>query len=168
MKSYRWVSKMLVGLSARDFGWGMSDFIVQFSDAEDLLDEESFVSEYGPKGTNVQFRCALQGTVCIMGRHEDHVDKASQSLGIGQVILGEQAGKVDCTIGGPEGCCSPFAARIDYCPIMDADYHFAACNDDDVVTLNGVQIKASMGSFPLRHEDICSVGVRVFMFCLPK
>lgn len=159
---------MLIGLSAADFNWGLTDFVSQFPDAEDLLDETSFDKEYGLSGTNFNFRCSLQGSVCTIGRHSTHIDEAAQSLGLGQVLLGGPAGTVDCSVGGPDGSCSTFAARIDYCPTIDADYHFAACNDDDVVTLNGVQIKASMGSFPVRDEDILSVGARVFMFILPK
>ena len=82
-------------------------------------------------------------------------------------MLGGPVGKIDCTVGGPDGNCSPTAARIDYCPTSEVDHHFTVCNDDDIVTLNGLQIKASMGSFPLHNEDICSVGSRVFMFVHP-
>jgi len=51
---------------------------------------------------------------------------------------------------------------------VTCSFEFAACNDDDIVTLNGEQVKFSMGSFPLESESICGVGSRVFMFILPQ
>ena len=51
-----------------------------------------------------------------------------------------------------------------YIPSSESKFRLSACNDDDVVTINGKRIIARMGHFPLKNRDVCSVGARVFVF----
>lgn len=160
---------MLVGLSSSDCDWDM-DALVQSTQL--YLEEvpESFVpalrSEYNSDGMNFRFRTVMQGTSCLIGKASKKLEQASTAFGLLGADLGGTIADIDCNIGGIDGSCSEIAACISYSS-STCSFEFAACNDDDIVTLNGEQVKFSMGSFPLETEAICGVGSRVFMFVLP-
>jgi hypothetical protein len=71
---------------------------------------------------------------------------------------------VGCDISGPDNSCSEAAARIELHPTRHSKFQLLACNDDDIVTLNGQRIQSCNGAFPLNNQDILSVGARVFVF----
>jgi len=73
-------------------------------------------------------------------------------------------GDVDCNINGPKNSCSTKAAKIIYMPSKESKFRISACNDEDIVTINGKRIVSRMGCFPLKNRDVCSVGARVFVF----
>ncbi len=67
-------------------------------------------------------------------------------------------------LGGPDYSCSEMAARIKILPNFFGKYQIVACNDDNIVSLNGQCMIASMGPFFIWNGDICSIGARVFVF----
>mmetsp|Transcript_10188 Transcript_10188/g.15603 ORF Transcript_10188/g.15603 Transcript_10188/m.15603 type:complete len:221 (+) Transcript_10188:586-1248(+) len=161
---------VLVGLSSLGFGWDVQSFLssceldqTEWEDAEPALD-----LEYKSGGFNSYFRSVMQGPRCIVGRASTLTEKASLSLGLGVVPLGGSSGLLDCNVGGTQGICSEICAMIQHVPSEISQFQFSACNDEDVVTLNGKRITLEMGPFPLLNEDVCSVGARVFVFLLPQ
>jgi len=161
---------MLVGLSSSDCGWDIGTFVRY---TQQFFDEfpDTFVpalrSEYGPDGLNFRFRTIVQGTSCFIGKAGKNLEQASTAFGLQGAELGGTIADIDCNIGGIDGSCNEIAACISYSSSISS-FQFEACNDKDIVTLNGEQIKSTMGSFPLESEAICGVGSRVFMFVLPS
>ena len=168
VSSTQFVPPMLVGLRASDVAWEIETFIETCQDASVAQDAVASYSklfnEFGASGVNHSFHTFLLLPSCTFGR----ASKGSQNKLLSSChvndMLGIPAGSVDCNIGGPEYSCSEMAAEIQFLPSKYSNFQFMACNDDDIVTLNGQQMSASMGSFPLRDMDICSVGARVFCF----
>jgi len=91
-----------------------------------------------------------------------------RALGLGSVPLGGCVGNLDCHIGGVPGSCSELAACIQYSTNDTGQFHLSCLSSRDIVTLNGQIVTPESGRLPLCHEDICSVGARVFAFVLPK
>lgn len=158
---------MLIGLQASDFGWEMKKFIDTCQDTSaqnGVALTLKLSNEFGAAGANRSFCTFLLSPSCTMGRASkgsqnkflasDHVNSA----------LGMPVGNLDCNIGGPEYSCSNMAAKIQFLPSKFGNFQFMACNDDDIITLNGKRISASMGPHPLRNGDVCSVGARVFVY----
>lgn len=160
-----------MGLPSLLFGWDVGGFLARQgfeSDHRNELVARALEKEYDSHGYNESFRTVLQGTVCVVGRASRRTERAWEGLGLGSLPLGGTVGELDCHIGGFPGTCTEAAATIAFCPSGGCEFQFCANNDYDVVTLNGQQIKSSMGSFPLFNEDICTVGSRVFVFLLPN
>jgi len=164
----QFVPPMLVGIRASDVAWEIETFIEACQDASVTQDAVASYSklfnEFGSSGVNHSFRTFLLSPSCTFGR----ASKGSQNKLLSTChingMLGIPAGNIDCNIGGPEYSCNEMAAKIQFLPTKYSDFQFMACNDDDIVTLNGQQLTASMGPFPLRDMDVCSVGARVFCF----
>jgi len=158
---------VLVGLSSEDCNWNAEDFIQSaghlLGDAKEYL-LPALNSECS---LNSRFKSLVQGAPCFIGKASMALEQASATLGFYGLELGGTIGHVDCNIGGIGGSCSEIAACISYSS-SKMSFQFTACGKDDIVTLNGVQIKSSMGSFAIESGDICSVGSRVFIFILPS
>lgn len=160
----------LFGISPLLFGWNVDAFLSDQSfESHDAMERASHAlrNEYEPGGCNETFRTVLQGTRCVLGLASKRTMRAWEALGLGPIPIGGSIGAIDCHIGGRGGSCSEAAATIAYCPSGGCEFQICATNDTDVVTLNGQQLKSSTGSFPLFHEDVCTVGARVFVFMLP-
>lgn len=162
---------MLMGLSPLLFGWKTDTFLSSQQFETTQASEQAAIAlgdEYGINQYNDSFRTIVQGTVCVLGRASERMERAwDRLMGFGPVPLGTTVGELDCNIGGLMGSCSEGAATIAFCPSGGSSFQFCANNDTDMVTLNGKRIKASTGSFPLFNEDVCTVGARVFVFLLP-
>jgi len=160
---------MLVGLSSADFSWSIDDF---FHSARHLLSKEPQAAlstlrrEFGVDGYNALFRSVIQYPPCLIGRAGAKIEKASSSIGLGNVVIGGTIGGIDCHVGGIDGSCSEIAGCISF-SLTENSFQFSSCNNDDIVTLNGKQIKSSMGTFLIQNEAVLSVGSRVFMFFVP-
>ena len=168
-------SAMLVGLDPSDFDWKVETFIDQLETDEQLLNKaiqpraiNALKSEFSVDGVNARFRTVLQAPVCNIGRVGRDLEAASERFGLGPVeLLGGSVGHIECNIGGLRKSCSQIAARVTFCPTTVSDYQIHALGDEsDVVTLNGTRINSESGPFPLKDQDVCSVGARVFMFLL--
>ena len=160
---------MLVGLSGENFGWDANYFLLSNQHTFGQPTSAFFSvlnEEYGYSGLNSSFCSVLLSSHCIIGRASIALEKASTDLGLGSCEVGSTVGDIDCNVGGVYGSCSDLAAEIAY--VDTYTFQFRACNDEDVVTLNGRRITGNMGSFPLQNADICSVGARVFIFVLPQ
>jgi hypothetical protein len=158
---------MLIGLQASDFGWEMKKFIdscnsvgVHSSSALPLI----IADQFGANGANRSFYSFVLSSSFTMGRaRKDPQNKFLPSADVNST-LGMPIGDLDCDVGGPYNSCSEMAAKIQYLPSKCGNFNFVACNDDDIVTLNGQRINTSTGPLPLRDKDVCSVGARVFVF----
>merc|ERR1712194_565886 len=168
ISSTQFVPPLLVGLRASDVAWELETFIETCQEASVARDAVASYSklfnEFGASGVNHSFRTSLLSPSCTFGR----APKGSQNKLLSSChingMLGIPAGDIDCNVGGPEYSCSETAAKIQFLPSKYSNFQFMACNDDDIVTLNGQQMTASMGPFPLRDMDVCSIGARVFCF----
>ena len=162
---------MLLGLSSTFFGWDVDVFVSTrvFDSMEQERDATSaLTAEYGEHGFNETFKSLVQGPLCVIGNASPAMRKAHKHLGLGQIPIGTSVGEIDCHIGGKMLSCSETAASIRYAPTSAGEFQFASLKDDDIVTLNGKRITPGMGSMPLFHEDVCTVGARVFVFLLPS
>jgi len=161
---------ILVGLSADDFGFDVDNF---FESARHMMPDEPLTSsnslrnEYGSDGSNIAFRSVVHGAPCFIGRAGRDIEKAVSSIGFPTIEIGGSIGDIDCNIGGINGSCNEIAACISF-SVSKESFQISACNNDDIVTLNGEQINSSMGCLPIRNEAICSVGCRVFMVVIPQ
>ncbi len=155
----------LIGLRASDFGWDVNKFMDL---CQDVSVENSILS------SKISFECGIANTSFFafvfsspfsLGRASKESNDALvlNSPQIGNT-LGMPVGNLDCNVGGLEFSCSEMAAKILCVPLKCSNFQFIACNDDDIITLNGRRLYASMGPLPLRNRDICSVGARVFIF----
>ena len=157
---------VLIGLNGQDFSWEVEKFILRCQEAGAAYastNTSKLTSEYGEGGMNESFRTIILSSSCVLGRAPKEWEAVFSSVGINNTV-GMSVGNLECNVGGPEHSCSKMAAKVEYLPTTFGKYQFMACNDDDIVTLNGRRIIASMGPFPLRNRDICSVGPRVFVF----
>lgn len=162
---------LLLGLSPSMFGFDLQDFVesCQLSSEQDvMLALQLLAVEYDDDGTNEKFRSLIQGSICTIGCASKTTQLMYHKLGLGTVPLGGYVGKLDCHIGGTPGSCSERAAVIRYIPTETSDFQFTCMSDEDIVTLNGRRLSTNIGSFPIFHGDICSVGARVFVFILPE
>lgn len=161
---------MLLGLSATLFGWNSqaclaSRYYATGSAAKKA--ESALAVQYGEGGENEEFKTLIQGTVTTIGCASDRTQRMYSSLGLGVPPVGGAIGSIDCHIGGSSKSCNELVATIRYCPTPSGGFQFSALSGDDIVTMNGQRITPEMGCFPLIHEDICTVGPRVFVFLLP-
>lgn len=156
---------LLLGLNPSSFYWNFEDLIKQ----HDSIVSSTLEKEYGPNGLNASFTSFLQGTLSVIGCANSHSRQVYSKLGLGSAdkTLGGPIGCIDCNIGGSSGSCSESAACIQYRPTVTGQFIFSALSTTDLVTLNGRRITPELGTFPLFHEDICTVGARVFVFLLP-
>jgi hypothetical protein len=168
-------SAMLVGLSALSMGWDLQSFIEETihklgSDQDIMAALQLLAVEYDEDGVNEKFQSLIQGTICFIGCASTITQEMHNSLGLGSVPLGGSVGNLDCHIGGVPGSCTEFAACIRYRPNQSktSTFQLSCLSVEDIVTLNGEIVKPEMGYIPLHHEDICSVGARVFAFNVTK
>jgi hypothetical protein len=162
---------LLLGLSPSMFEWDLKDFVESRrlkSEQEKMAALQLLAVEYDEDGVNEKFGSLMQGTTCIIGSASKETQAMYSALGLGTVPLGGTVGSVDCHIGGVPGSCSERAACIRFVPTKTSEFQFSCLSEGDIVTLNGRQIKPESGAFPLQHEDVCSVGARVFVFVLPR
>jgi len=158
---------VLIGLQASDFGWKMKKFIDACQDASAqnaVALSLKLSNEFGAVGANRSFCTFLLSPSCTMGRASNGSQNPFLSSDHVKSTLGMPVGNLECNIGGPDYSCSEMAAMIQFLPSKFGNFQFMACNDDDIITLNGQRISASMGPRPLRNKDVCSVGARVFVF----
>lgn len=142
---------MLIGINSADFNWSSDFFISMCEDSINSLTAMASIlkAQFGPEGANSSFK---------------------EIIGSMPVTLGSKGGSkergtfVDCDVRGPIRTCSPCAAKIEY---FGNAFQLRCCNEDDVVTLNAIQVTKSMGSLQIKSGDVCSVGARVFIFALP-
>lgn len=166
---------LLIGLQAKDFSWQVNDFMASCKNiavGNYVTDSSSeLYGEYGISGMNIFFRTMVLSSSCILGRASDESQEKYSSIhALNRMsantdsTMGMTVGDVDCDVNGPNRSCSAKAAEIMYMPSNESKFRLSACNDDDIVTINGQRILARMGQFPLKTRDICSVGARVFVF----
>ena len=169
---------VLIGLTASDFGWEMQKFINTCQNTLGAQNEAilrvKLTTEFGSTGVNRSFCAFVLSSSFTLGRVSKAACQnsflipprpASLATSTSTSTLGMSVGgNVDCDIGGPTHSCSELAAMIEYLPSKYGNFQFMACNDDDIVTLNGQQVTAGTGPLPLRDRDVCSVGARVFVF----
>lgn len=162
---------VLVGLSASVADWDLQQFFEEqqhsFSEQDSMAALQLLAVEYDEDGINEKFHCVIQGTLCMIGCAGKLTQEMYSALGLGSVPVGGTVGNLDCHIGGVLGSCSEEAACIQYDP-NNVHFQLSCLSADDIVTLNGQRVTPESGRVPLFHDDICSVGARVFAFLLPK
>jgi len=161
---------LLLGLPASRFQWDLQEFVESSElgpEQDSMTAMQMLAVEYDQDGVNEKFRSVVQGRVCIVGSASECTQRQYTSLGLGSIPLGGAVGSLDCHIGGIPGSCSEHSASIRYYPSEESDFQFSCGSRDDVVTLNGQRVAPEMGYLPLNHEDICTVGARIFAFLLP-
>ena len=155
----------LIGLRASDFGWDVNKFmdLCQDVSVENSILSSKISFEFGI--ANTSFFAFVFTSPFSLGRASKESNDALL-LNAPQIgnTLGMPVGNLDCDVGGLDFSCSEMAAKILCVPSKCSNFQFIACNDDDIITLNGRRMNASMGPLPLRDRDICSVGARVFLF----
>ena len=170
-------SAILVGLSASSLRWDLQSFVEE--SVNELRSEQDIMAalqllavEYDDDGVNEKFLSLIQGTICTIGCASKLTQEMYHSLGLGSVPLGGSVGTLDCHIGGVPGSCSEISACIRYDPNESKSSRFQisclGAVDIPVVSVNGKSITPEMGDVPLFHNDICSVGARVFALVEPK
>lgn len=162
--SAKFVPPLLIGLQASDVAWAVDNFFETCNaNARDAASYSLLCNEYGPTGINQSFCTFVHSQSCTIGRASKGLQNvflpSEQSIS----TLGMPVSRIDCNVGGPDYSCSEAAAKILYRPTKHSNFQFVACNDDDIVTLNGQRISAN-GPLPVRDMDVCSVGARVFVF----
>mmetsp|Transcript_7518 Transcript_7518/g.15687 ORF Transcript_7518/g.15687 Transcript_7518/m.15687 type:complete len:1420 (-) Transcript_7518:2102-6361(-) len=157
---------MLAGLP-HSLGWSLEDFVETNVEDEALAMTavQVLAAEYDDGGVNEKFRSLMQGTICVLGRATERMARQFRELAGTSIVLGCGIGELDCHVGGIPGTCSSEAACIRY---TGGEYHLCCLSDQDVVTLNGQRISTGMEWVALGHNDVCSIGPRVFVFLLPK
>ncbi|KAG7363982.1 hypothetical protein IV203_037184 [Nitzschia inconspicua] len=163
---------LLLGLNPLFFDWKYDGLIKQLLTSQDEHNTAASLlsKEYGFNGTNSRFKSFLQGTTSVIGCASSRMQQMYERLGMGSAdkTLGGPIGCIDCNIGGSVNSCSETAACIQYRPTRSGDFQLTALTSTDLVTLNGKRVTPELGSLPLFHEDICTVGARVFVFLLPS
>lgn len=154
---------LLLGIPAR-LVWSLTDFLAEREIENDVSVVQMLAVEYDDEGVNERFRSVMQGSVCIIGQASKRMLRQFQEIGGGAVGLGCGVGELDCHIGGAPGTCSPRAACVRYDGIV---FRLSCMNGRDIVTLNGEKVRSGEGVI-LFHNDIISVGPRVFAFVLPN
>jgi hypothetical protein len=157
---------MLIGLSAAKFCWNIEDFIakcLKSGTTHAIECANKLGKEFGRAGSNASFRSLVLSTPCTIGKAKEASIKSYRAVGIKNTV-GMSVGKVDCDVGGPDGSCGEAAARIELMTTSHGRFQLLACNNEDMVTLNGKRIQASSGPFPLKNYDVVSCGARVFLF----
>jgi hypothetical protein len=156
----------LIGLRASDFGWDVNKFMDSCRDTsvESASISSKISFEFGV--ANTSFFAFVFSSSFTLGRASKEMNDALVSNNGPRIgnTLGMPVGNLDCNVGGLEFFCSELAAKIQCGPSKHSNFQFVACNNDDIITLNGQRLYASMGPLPLRDRDICSVGARVFVF----
>jgi hypothetical protein len=167
---------MLIGLSASAVEWDIQTFFEQQLHSKLCSEQDSMAAlqllavEYDEDGINENFQCLVQGTICMIGYAGKMTQEMYHLLGLGSVPIAGSVGNLDCHIGGVPCSCSEQAACIQYVPddTSSGNFQLSCLSTDDVVTLNGLRVTPESGSVDIFHEDICSVGARVFAFVLPN
>ena len=160
---------MIIGLKASDFNWQMKTFIESCGVGGSMslsVTIANLHSQFGNNGVNGTFYALIRSSTFTLGRASDDDCTMNKYLPSScNISLGMPIVDLDCNIGGPENSCSTMAAKILYLPSsVNGNYQFVACNNDDVITLNGQRVCMATGPLPLRDKDVCSVGARVFVF----
>mmetsp|Transcript_4493 Transcript_4493/g.12972 ORF Transcript_4493/g.12972 Transcript_4493/m.12972 type:complete len:1561 (-) Transcript_4493:211-4893(-) len=161
---------LLVGIDPSLFGWNIDSIVSQQyfgSDSERRNATEALTEEFGPDGLNENFKSLVQGSTTVIGCASSRMKRVYSSLVMGSPPMGAPIGPIDCNTGGNSKCCSETAACIRYVPTDTGDFQLTALSTD-LITMNGQRITPEMGSFALFHEDICTIGSRVFLFLLPS
>jgi hypothetical protein len=168
-------SAILVGLSASTVRWDLQSFaeesVHELRSEQDIMAALQLLAvEYDDDGVNEKFLSLLHGTICTIGCASKLTQEMYHSLGLGSVPLGGSVGTLDCHIGGVPGSCSEIAACIRYAPNESKSslFQISSLTALDTVTVNGKNITPEMGDVPLFHNDICSVGARVFALVEPN
>ena len=168
-------SAILVGLSASSLRWDLQRFVEE--SVHELRSEQDIMAalqllavEYDDDGVNEKFLSLIQGSICTIGCASKLTQEMYHSLALGSVPLGGSVGTLDCHIGGVPGSCSEMAACIRYSPheSKSSFFQISCLSELDTVTVNGKNITPEMGDVPLFHNDICSVGARVFALVEPN
>merc|ERR1712176_167588 len=150
---------VLVGFSPVDI-WNVEDFIQSLDSVGAPISaklRQELLEEFGPNGRNEAWCSTLISPSCTIGR----TCKVLNCNTLYPIKFSFAAGQ--CNIGGLPYCCES-AARIQYLPTSISSFQIIACNTRDIVILNGKRITPDSGAFPLCHNDVCSVGFRVFVF----
>lgn len=160
---------MIIGLKASDFNWQMKTFIESCGVGGSMslsVTIANLHSQFGNNGVNGTFYALIRSSTFTLGRASNDDCTMNKYLPPScNISLGTPVGNLDCNIGGPENSCSTMAAKILFVPSsVNGNYQFIACNNDDVITLNGQRVCMATGPLPLRDKDVCSVGARVFVF----
>jgi hypothetical protein len=160
---------MIIGLKASDFNWQMKTFIESCGVGGSMslsVTIANLHSQFGNNGVNGTFYALIRSSTFTLGRASNDDCTMNKYLPSScSISLGMPVGNLDCNIGGPENSCSTMAAKILYVPSsVYGNYQFIACNNDDVITLNGQRVCMATGPLPLRDKDVCSIGARVFVF----
>lgn len=161
---------MLYGLSPSVFEWNLEAFIENSkpgSEQDTMTAIQMLAVEYDEDGVNEKFRSAMQGTMCVLGSASKTTQRAYKALGFGAVPFGGSVGRLDCHVGGMPGSCTENAACITFATNNNSSFQFSCLSNEDIVTHNGKRLLIDMGSLPLQHNDVCSVGARVFAFICP-
>lgn len=164
-------SAILLGLDPSDFDWTYEDLIQQYASQEEQTAIDSLLrKEYSNDGLNSRFVSFIQGPVSVIGCASPSMQRNYAKLGMGSTdrTLGGPIGCIDCNIGGLGKACSETAASIEFRPTKAGQYQLTVLSSTDLITLNGKRVTPELGSFPLFHEDVCTVGARVFVFLLPS
>lgn len=162
-------SALLVGLRSSWFGWDLPGFVESHASTLDHMTAVQMLAvEYDEDGVNEKFKSVMQGSVAVLGRASEPMQRGYKALALGPVPLGGSVGSIDCHIGGVPGSCGEHAACIRYAPSAGGSTFVLSClSDAEAVSLNGERVSAASGNVPLYSEDICSVGSRVFAFISP-
>jgi hypothetical protein len=165
---------MLVGLCSDDCNWRPENFVDSIKSSI-AIDEEFLLALIRSEcSLNTRFKTLMQGIPCFIGKASQALEQAAATLGLYGIDVGGTIGVVDCNIGGIGGSCNEIASCtcneiascISYCQ-RRKEFLFFSCTEDDIVTLNGMRVKSSMGPLTVENGDVFSVGSRVFMFILP-
>jgi hypothetical protein len=169
-QTHQYGGAVLCGLRPARFSWDFQSFLKDQPTESRLMTKalQMLANEYDmDNGVNEKFRCMIQTPRCVLGCASKSTQRQYRSLALGNIPLGATVGSIDCHVGGVQGSCSEAAASISYIPNEEGSFQFACESSDDVVTLNGQRLTMEMGPHPVHHEDVCSIGARVFVFLLP-
>jgi len=154
---------MLVGLGSDECAWRPEDFVDSIKFSVQIDDEFLLALIRSECSLNTRFKTLVQGVPCFIGKASQLLEQAAATLGLFGIDVGGTIGVVDCNIGGIGGSCGEIASCISY-SFRRKEFMFFSCTEHDIVTLNGMRLKSSMGQQAVKNGDVCSVGSRVFMF----
>jgi len=145
---------ILIGIHGPSFAWSVDTFaksLGNFLSTDDAL-ISLLTQRLARKAEALSFKAILKGLSVTLGS-------------------GNAAENQDCFMNCDEGSglatCSASAAKIEHAPSDYGSFQLLCCSDDDIVTVNARRITATMGPFPIKSGDVCSVGARVFLFSIP-
>jgi hypothetical protein len=157
---------MLIGLCCNVCAWRPEEFVNSVKSSVAINEDILLALIRSECSLNTRFKTLIQETPCFIGKASQVPEQAAATPGLFEIDIGGAIGAIDCNIGGIDGSCSEIASCISYCH-RKKEFMFFSCTEDDIVTLNGIRLKSSMGRLTIKNGDVCSVGSRVFMFILP-